>query len=380
MEVQRQPWRLGPRGVRWFDRLLAGGLLLPVLVLPAGYPWPEVLLSAAQLLPLFWRRRYPLQVFAAVTVLHAGQVLAMDVPAYGQLGFPVALYSVARFTSGRWGLVALAVGLVGVVLATFDWTGMYTDSSASALVSIASSIAAAVIAAWALGTLGRTRQAYVDTLLQRNEQIRRETSQQVELAAADERARIAREMHDVVAHGLSVIVVQADGARYAAATSPAAATDALGTIAATAREALGEMRRMLGLLRADDTAAVRPQPGLGDLPDLLADVDDVELPEDGAAVPDGVALAAYRVVQEALSNVRKHAGPGARVRVRVTADTAARELTAEVTDDGRGAAATDDGRGLGLRGMRERVDAHGGTLEAGPLPGGGFRVWARMPW
>jgi signal transduction histidine kinase len=186
----------------------------------------------------------------------------------------------------------------------------------------------------------------------------------------------------VVAHGLSVIVVQADGARYAAQQDPAVAVTTLGAISETAREALTEMRRTLGLLRADDGAQTRPHPRLADLPALVEETRvagstvHATLPDADVAVPDGIALTTYRVVQEALSNVRKHAGPHAvaTVEVRVGED-----VTVVVTDDGRGASAAGDGDGLGLVGMRERVAAHGGLLETGPLVGGGFRVWARIP-
>nr|WP_281367431.1 sensor histidine kinase [Nocardioides kongjuensis] len=198
----------------------------------------------------------------------------------------------------------------------------------------------------------------------------------------EERHRIAREMHDVVAHGLTTIVVQADGARAAAAHDPSVTGPALATIASTGREAIAELRRMLGLLRAEEATTV-PQPRLADLPALLDEARaagtsvDGHVPAGLPAVSDGVALTTYRIVQEALSNVRKHAGPGAAARVGVRVEDGV--VAVEVADDGRGAAAPDDGRGLGLAGMRERVDAHGGTLTAGPVPGGGFRVCARIP-
>jgi signal transduction histidine kinase len=204
---------------------------------------------------------------------------------------------------------------------------------------------------------------------------------EVELAARDERARIAREMHDVVAHGLSVIVVQADGARYAAEKDPDVAVGTLETIASTGRESLTEMRRLLGLLRDGDTG-VAPQPGLADVRHLVDEARalgtrvEADLPDPGPEVPDGIGLAAFRIVQEALTNVRKHAGPGATVRVGVAVGP---DVRVEVRDDGRGAAAPADGRGLGLVGMRERATVHGGTLEAGPAPGGGFTVSARLP-
>jgi signal transduction histidine kinase len=178
-------------------------------------------------------------------------------------------------------------------------------------------------------------------------------------------------------------VVQADGARAAAAHDPAVADPAFETISATGREAIAEMRRMLGVLRAEP-GETAPQPRLADLPDLVADARaagsaiDLDLPDPLPVVSDGVALTAYRVVQEALSNVRKHAGPGASASVRLRLD-GADGLVLEVADDGRGATAPYDGRGLGLTGMRERVTAHDGELEAGPGPGGGFTVCARIP-
>jgi signal transduction histidine kinase len=309
----------------------------------------------------------------------------IDEPIWGQLAFPVATYSVARYARGRWGLLALGVGIAGAAVASVDWVRNWYDDEAPSTGAYASyflTISVFVVAAWALGTLARTRAAYIDALVERNERLRHEADQQAALAAGEERARIAREMHDVVAHGLSVIVVQADGARYAAEHDPPVAARTLGTISETAREALTEMRRTLGLLRADDEAQTRPQPRLADLSTLLEETRAAgtpvraTLPGEGATVPDGVGLTAYRVVQEALSNVRKHAGPGATATVLVEVGG---EVTVEVYDDGRGASAADDGRGLGLVGMRERVEAHGGLLETGPVTGGGYRVWARIP-
>ena len=382
--VERQPWRLDRRGQRWFDIGLGAGLLLPVATFPVlGLGWASVGLAVAQLVPLFWRRRHPHLVFAAVAVASAAQALAIDNPLWSQVAFPVATYSVARYAPPARGLLAVAVGLCGAAVAAVDWLrGFDADLEAGSVGPYFLTIATLVVAAWALGTLGRVRRAYVDTLIERGQRLEREAAQQVALAAADERARIAREMHDVVAHGLSVIVVQADGARYAAGQDPAVASSALEAISATGREALTEMRRLLGLLRADDGAGLRPQPGLADLDALVAEARtagahvEATLPEPGTGVPDGVALTAYRVVQEALTNVRKHAGPGVTVRVVVRVSDAVDVL---VEDDGRGAAVPSDGHGLGLVGMRERVGVHGGHLEAGPRPGGGFRVAARLP-
>jgi signal transduction histidine kinase len=245
-------------------------------------------------------------------------------------------------------------------------------------------IAMLVIAPWALGMWIRTRRAYVAQLVERGHRLEREAAQQAELAASDERARIAREMHDVVAHGLSVMIVQADGARYAVKTSPEAAADALENIAASGREALAEMRRMLGLLRSEDTeTGTRPQPGLGDLDYLVEQsrASGMRLEATiGSPLPEttpGVGLTVYRVVQEALTNVRKHAGP--EVCAQLTVRSHYDRIEVEVADDGRGAAAPGDGTGHGLIGMRERVAVHGGRLHAGPRPGGGYGVRAVVP-
>ena len=372
----RAPWRLGPRGRRWFDGALAATLLLPIAGFPlASYPWWWAILGVLQIGPLFWRRSHPFTVFLVIAAAHAAQVVVMDHAFWGQVALPIALYSVARYSTAGPAAIALGISLVGAVVATRRWlVGYGDDGSGWGWVSYLGALSTVVVAAWALGTLGRVRRAYVDTLVERGQRIEREAAQQVELAALDERARIAREMHDVVAHGLTVMVVQADGARYAAAKDPGVAERALEAIADTGRGALADMRRLLGLLRSDDTGTA-PAPRLAEIADLVIDVSS-DLEGLDTDVPPAVALTAYRVVQESLSNVRKHAGPEARAHVEVRVDDAVR-ITVE--DDGRGASAPDDGLGHGLLGMTERVAVHDGHLEAGPRPGGGFRVSARIP-
>ncbi|GAB2870903.1 sensor histidine kinase [Nocardioides pacificus] len=385
----RQPWRLDERGQWWFDAVLTALLLLPVpVMLISRLPPSEIVLNVVQLVPLWWRRRHAVPVFLVIATASAAQVFVTEFALWSQVAFPIAVYSVARWARPVAGWVALGVGMLAAAVASYAWIRPWGDLSISAFMSYFLLISAIVLTAWTLGVLGRTRQAYVATLVERGERLEREATQRAELAAADERARIAREMHDVVAHGLSLIVVQADGARYAAGKDPEVAATALETIAAAGREALTEMRQMLGLLRSDAevVSETRPQPGLADLSSLVEDARaggmrlDATLPETGragaTALPDGVALTAYRIVQEALTNVRKHAGPDTRVRLRLAVDDA---LRVEVCDDGRGAASSDDGQGLGLLGMHERVSVHGGTLEAGPRPGGGFAVSARIP-
>jgi signal transduction histidine kinase len=240
--------------------------------------------------------------------------------------------------------------------------------------------------AWVFGDSMRYRRAYYTNLEDRAARLEAERDAQAQIAAAAERARIARELHDVVAHNVSVMVVQADGASYALGSDPDRARQALAAISATGRQALAEMRRMLGVLRRneDGTEPGRaPLPGIGQLGELLEQtratglavsftVEGVPQP-----LPDGAALAAYRIVQESLTNTRKHGGP--RATAEVTLRYLEDALLLRITDDGRGAAAVSDGAGHGLTGMRERVAVYGGWVQAGPCPSGGYHVAALLP-
>ncbi|GGF49357.1 two-component sensor histidine kinase [Marmoricola endophyticus] len=383
-EEARGPWAR-PRGVA-----LDVGIVLVGLVVVAFYylglarggafqPLPA-LLAALQVLPLVGRRVRPGTCLAAVTVLSVLQVLLTDQPGWGQLAVPVTVYSVAAYADRTRLVVALVAGLAGAVVGPVDWLARGGDLVP--VVGGAVFCAVVVVASAALGLLGRTRRAYVDQLIDRGVRLEREAAQQAELAASDERARIAREMHDVVAHGLSVMVVQADGARYQLSQDPGRAAPALETIAATGRESLAEMRRMLGLLRSEDPTGTRPQPGLDDLRFLLAQDPgpgltlSADLPEALPEVGPGVGLAAYRIVQESLTNVRKHAGTGVRVDVAVRAADGVLHL--RVRDHGVGGEPAPGGHGL--VGMRERAAVHGGRVEAGPSPSGGFEVRATLPY
>jgi signal transduction histidine kinase len=211
----------------------------------------------------------------------------------------------------------------------------------------------------------------------------RERDERARAAVAEERARIARELHDVVAHAISVVVLQARGGRRSLASEPEEARRALDAIERTASQALVEMRRLLGMLRTDDEAlGLAPQPGLGGLGTLVEQVREAGLPTDlrvdgePRELPPGVDLSAYRIVQEALTNALKHAG--ARARARVVLTYGEDELLLEVADDGAGPGQS-NGTGHGLTGMRERVSVFGGRLESGPRPEGGFAVKARLP-
>lgn len=387
-----RPWRLGPRSTRVFDLLFALALVLPCfpLTLLTGQGMWALALSLLQTTPLFWRRSHPVAVFAVVAGASVLQAATYDLPVWGQAAFPAALYALARFGSARAALAGLGVGLCGAAVASWVWTRSQLDAYPPGLDYVDYdiglddlspyffTIAAIVLAAWALGSQARIRRAYEANLVERGRQLALEAEQRAVLAAAQERTRIAREMHDVVAHGLSVVIVQADGARYAAAKDPAVAVHTLETVATVGREALTEMRRLLGLLRGNDDPDLAPQPRLADLPSLVTTHDrvDLDLPDPLPEVPDGLALTIFRLVQESLTNVRKHAGPQARavVRLRGTADG----IEVQVVDDGHGASAAGSG-GLGLVGMRERVEVHDGTLDVGPAAGGGWAVRARIP-
>jgi signal transduction histidine kinase len=252
------------------------------------------------------------------------------------------------------------------------------------------------LAVWAAGLVKRSRRETLLAWQDRAERLRVERDQQAQIATAAERARIAREMHDIVAHSLSVVIAQADGGRYAAQADPGAAARSLETIAETGRTALADMRRLLGVLRdgSDGVApgaagvtapipALVPQPAAGDVEQLVEQLRStgvrISLVRVGTPrpLPPGAGLTVFRICQESLTNVLKHAGPDPTVTVLL--QWAPSALTLEVSDDGRGAAAIDDGAGHGLLGMRERAAMFGGTVTAGPRPGGGFRVRAELP-
>jgi signal transduction histidine kinase len=254
------------------------------------------------------------------------------------------------------------------------------------VVSRVAASAAVIAAGWVIGAAVRQQRAYTAGLAEQAE--RRVQTQLVEArrAVTEERLQIARELHDVVAHSLSLIAVQAGVANYVASARPDEAARALGSIEATSRGALGEMRRLLGVLRDDDPAApeLGPAHRLADLGQLITSTADagvkVQLEVRGSQrdLLPGVDLAAYRIVQEALTNVIKHAHTTA---CRVVVTYAPDAVSVDITDDGRGAppGAAPARPGHGIAGMAERAGLYGGEFHAGPLPGGGFRVAARLP-
>jgi signal transduction histidine kinase len=346
-----------------------------------------VALVAAQSLPLVWRRRYPLAVSLVTGLATAAYGLApypdlaMPIPIGGVIG----MYSVAAWGSRAGALLAGAVAAAVVVVVM---SLLRTDAD---LVD-ASFVSLALAGAWLLGDRARVQRALAAQLAERALRLERERAVEAQRAVASERARIARELHDVVAHHVSMMVVQAEAGPVAVEHDPARAAGAFEAIAATGRQALVEMRRLLGMLRGDEEQApsLAPQPGLAEVPSLVEQVGRaglrVELVVEGteAALPPGIDLSAYRIIQEALTNAVKHGGSGrARVLVRYGADA----LQLQIRDEGRPAGGNgapverrpDAAQGRGLLGMRERVNLFGGELHVGPGPDGGFSVDARLP-
>jgi signal transduction histidine kinase len=333
-------------------------------------------------LPLAARRRFPGTVLAVIVASGlAGAALGLP-PFFFGPAILVAVYSVAAYGS-RW--VALAgLALAEVGLAAVQLTPFGIEFEGLALVVFMGILAAA----WLLGHFAHNYRAYAVRLEERTAELKRAREELARRAVVEERLRLARELHDVVAHAMSVIAVQSGVGAHVADSRPEEVGKALAAIEATSRAALTELRRLLGVLRQDSEpqASLTPVPGLANLEGLLAEVAKtglaVKLRVEGrpAPLPTGLDLSAYRIVQEALTNVVKHAGPA---RAQVTIRYRDHELAVEVTDDGRGVGAVaGDGRrgtGHGLIGMRERVQAFGGDLEVGPRPGGGFRVAARLP-
>jgi signal transduction histidine kinase len=412
--------------------MVADGLLaalvtliaLPMLFLPSptferlhiGFRDPgalAVLLTLCQTVPLVWRRRAPYVVLAATWAAATVHMALGFKPTFAEAAMVVAVYTVAAHRPRREAALAgilFAAGMVGYgLIAEARYPTPFVDSLQSWVL-----IFVQFAAAFFLGDVQKRRLAYMAKLEALNTQLATEQELRSRWAVAEERGRIARELHDVVAHSVSVMVVQAGAARRTMAASPDQATTALGQIESTGRQALVELRRLLGLLRDGDRgdgAALTPQPGLEHLESLAAAAREAGLPVeitvegDPRPLPAGVALSAYRIVQEALTNSLKHAGPArASVRVRYGRDV----LEVQVTDDGEAASderpaagngseppsaaitpfrpagspvgdRQDRRSGHGLIGMRERVALFGGTLETGPRPDGGYRVAARLP-
>lgn len=383
----------------WIDSLLAIGVaavFLPMslvtIAADAPRPWRIVLVVSAIIVhaSIAGRRRWPFASFALMSLALAVQTLA-PIAAYRfetaflpcAALFPVGLYSLCAY-GNRWlSRLGIGIGLVGAVMLTIRAAKVWpADSPTSpgfgtpvAWVFFLGFMVTVVFAAWGTARLRRLRMDFYEVL-------EAEQQERAQRAIADDRARIAREMHDVVAHSLSVIVTQAQGGELIAAGDPERAGKVLGTIAATGRQALADMRGLVGVLRTD-TDGLAPQPTLAELPTLIERVRGAGLrvsrEDKGEPRPLGPAaeLALYRLVQEALTNTLRHAGPGAQARL--SFDWGEQAVTVQVQDTGKTFAAAGTGKGAGLAGMRERLAIVGGSFIAGPAPGGGFSVEATVP-
>jgi signal transduction histidine kinase len=371
------------RHPRLVDGVLAAAVAIPALAMSAAAGGYQLVpFAVALVIPLIFRRDHPVAAFAIGVTVGALQVLLGFHINLFDVVILVLLYTLAAYCPRRVSLAGLAVCLAGSAVAVVRWAP--SGLSLMHWIMIGSIMfAGSSLIAWVLGDSIRYRRRYYTALEDRAARLERERDAQAQIAAAAERARIARELHDVIAHNVSVMVVQADGASYALDSSPERTRQALGAIASTGRQALAEMRRMLGVLRSDDGGpGVMPQPGIGQLGELLdqtrASGLDVSFTVRGVpgALPSGLALAAYRIIQESLTNTRKHGGPraSATVLLRYCEDV----LLLQITDDGQGVTVA-DGAGHGLTGMRERVALYNGTLRTGPLPGGGYQVTATLP-
>jgi signal transduction histidine kinase len=382
---RQRPWHLVVIDlllVAWITLLTVNATLYTALGPSSGTVAVVWLLALAVSVPLVVRRRRPVPVFGVVLASTLVAVfLGMSVAAI-VLAVAVALYSVALTLGPRRSAVALGAAVLGVTLAAvlaasvldphFLLVAPNAKSFNTDLLSSLSSSWFTIGAGWTFGCGVRARREHAGQIAEHREQ----------KAVSEERLRIAREMHDVVAHSMSVIVMKAAVANHVYGTRPEESREALGVIEAVSRTALADIQRVLGSLRSDGEAHLAPSPGLDELPKLVenARLADVQVELDRGtipALPAAVQLSAYRIVQEALTNVIKHAAPPARCTVRITAEPG--ELHLAVIDDGVPRRPAGE-PGHGLIGMRERAALHHGTLLAGPQANGGFAVHARLPY
>jgi signal transduction histidine kinase len=372
-------WR--DRCLAWVRRhpLLADAALVAVLlwqsgprvtdVRSIGQAWSLALIPAL-LLPLVWRRRAPFLVFMIIAALAAVQLFTSR-ELTDDVALLVAFYTVAAYEPPRRILAAAGVLEIGAVLVVARLSQSPKQFWIWVLIS------GLVTGAGLTGYYARTRRAHLASLVDRAARLERERDQEARLAASAERSRIAREMHDIVAHHIAVMIALADGAAYTAGGDPGQAVTLMGEVSATGRSALNEMRRLLGVMRQPDAPAPghAPQPTLADVDDLLATVRAAGLPARLTVsgrpfpLPPSAQLALYRMIQEALTNTLKHAAASS-AQVRLTYRPG--EVGLDVADDGRAGAGS--AAGHGIAGMRERAAVFGGEVSAGPGPGGGWRV------
>lgn len=380
---------IDPRAI---DAIVAVLLTLVGLIIMLGRPDGNgdfrnddalgVALVLAQTLPLAIRRDFPLLVLTVVgaaIVVHSA--IGYEIVQAGTFASLVALYGVAALTDGRRSLLGLAIGAASIA-------GFYITNREDWSEGDIAGTSATWALGWLLGTFVRIRGEQAEAAGARAASLELEQDARAREAVADERARMARELHDMVGHALNVIVIQASGAQRVFDARPEVPREALASIESAGREALFDMERMLGVLRATDGHdASGPQPGLAQLDGLAAHVSEAGIPVqvviegDQREVPASVDLSAYRIVQESLTNCLKHSGASsATVTVRYRPDS----LEIEVVDNGHGPSAargSPNGGGRGHLGMRERVAVFGGEISFGPAPSGpGFRVKARLPF
>ncbi|MCX4391191.1 sensor histidine kinase [Micromonospora peucetia] len=373
------------------DALLAGGLVVVEVVLTALTPreyWPGRLLAALGwsvvcAVPVAWRRVAPWAAVGMAVATLAVPLLVGPAPAAQGLTFMVLTYTVAAAgPPGTAAVAALALWIpVGVTSALAPPDELLAEVNSAYLVL--NNLLIGVVS-YSVGRAMYARRASTEALRERARAAEENQRSLAERAVADERRRIARELHDVVAHHVSVMGVLATGARRVLPRDPGAADGAIATIEETSRATLREMRRLLDVLRTDaePAADLAPQPGLAGIEALVDQVREAGLPVTlrvqgtPGALDEGVALTLYRITQEALTNTLKHAG-AATVEVLLSFDGGTVDV--EITDTGRGPGPGGDRIGHGLVGMRERVALYGGVLRTGARPGGGFRVSARIP-
>ncbi|MEX2194895.1 MAG: sensor histidine kinase [Thermoleophilaceae bacterium] len=349
-------------------------------------PMPAYAAAAvAMTAPLVWRRLAPLPVLAAIFApLFAMRAAGQELDSlYIMVALILAFNAVGAYCERRRAIVGLGMGLLLLaVLLVFEnlvSSGSGETPAAGDFIFLGGILGVV----WAGSVALRERSLRTGELEQRADRLERERDERARAAVEEERARIARELHDVVAHSVSVIAVQTGSMRRRLTRERPSDAEELSAVERTAREALAEMRRLLGLLRSDDDGhSLAPQPGMGQLERLVGQVRAAGLPVElvvqgePRVLPPGVDLAAYRIVQEALTNVLKHAHAG---RAAVVVRHTRRGLELEITDDGRGPSDTAPVDGHGLVGMRERVALYGGSLDAGPGREGGFTVQATLP-
>ena len=362
-------------------------LLLVVPLIALGIPEEAAVIGWSTLMvaSLAFRRVNPLLAVVVCAVAGTGMVIQVTTPVPAMLTVLVVIFSAARYLSLTAGLVVIPLGIAASIIGPLSWLGRIPEGQrflAGGLLSLL--CLSAMVNAYLLGRR-ITVQGHVAKLDEALAEERflageRSTQDATELADGRARAEVARELHDVVAHSLSVIVVQAEGAKALATKKPEAAIEALDVIARTGRSSIEEMRRIVSLLRGGSDADFGPSPSLPQIPEMVAKAGPritLEMPEELPPVPESLGLTVFRVVQESVTNFLKHAGPTAQAIATITCEPEAIDI--RVTDDGVGVQASTEGRGAGVRGMRERVAAMGGTFKAGPRTGGGYEVKVRLP-